>query len=54
VVVRTLEHERRRQAAERDASIYAAGGVPTGLDDLASWAAAQPLEDMWQILLLLC
>jgi Arc/MetJ-type ribon-helix-helix transcriptional regulator len=43
VVVRALERERRRAAAERDAAIYAESG-DGDLDDLAAWAGAQPLD----------
>jgi Arc/MetJ-type ribon-helix-helix transcriptional regulator len=43
VVARALERDRRRQIAERDAQIYATGGQGD-LDDLASWAARQPLD----------
>jgi Arc/MetJ-type ribon-helix-helix transcriptional regulator len=44
VVARALERERRREAAERDAEIYAAGAESHELDDLAAWAAAQPMN----------
>jgi Arc/MetJ-type ribon-helix-helix transcriptional regulator len=44
VVTRALERERRREAAERDAGIYAAGFESQDLDDLASWAATQPMD----------
>jgi Arc/MetJ-type ribon-helix-helix transcriptional regulator len=44
VVARALEHERRREAAQRDAAIYAANATPDGLDDLATWAATQPSD----------
>jgi Arc/MetJ-type ribon-helix-helix transcriptional regulator len=44
VVARALEHERRRAAAERDATIYAAAAHPGGLDELAAWAAAQRMD----------
>jgi Arc/MetJ-type ribon-helix-helix transcriptional regulator len=44
VVTRALERERRREAADRDASIYAANAEPGDLDGLAAWAAAQPLD----------
>ena len=44
VVVRALEHERRRAAAERDAAIYAAIAQPGDLDDLATWAATRPMD----------
>jgi Arc/MetJ-type ribon-helix-helix transcriptional regulator len=43
VVARALERDRRRHVAEQDAQIYAAGGRGE-LDELASWAAAQPME----------
>jgi antitoxin MazE3 len=43
VVTRALERERRRDVAERDARIYAAAGLGE-LDDLATWAASQPLD----------
>jgi Arc/MetJ-type ribon-helix-helix transcriptional regulator len=43
VVTRALERERRREAADRDAAIYAA---QTGhdLDGLSTWAAGQPSD----------
>ncbi|HEX6870003.1 MAG TPA: hypothetical protein VF163_02805 [Micromonosporaceae bacterium] len=44
VVARALEHERRRDAAERDAAIYAANAGANELDDLAAWAVAQPMD----------
>lgn len=44
VVARALEHERRRAAAERDAAIYADSTAPDDLDDLATWATAQPMD----------
>lgn len=44
VVARALEHERRREAAEHDAAIYAANTAPGDLDSLATWAAAQPTD----------
>lgn len=44
VVARALEHERRREAAERDAAIYAATTGPDDLDELAMWAASRPME----------
>ncbi|HEY8112979.1 MAG TPA: YlcI/YnfO family protein [Actinomycetes bacterium] len=44
VVTRALERERRRGAAERDARIYAAAAGAGELDDLATWAASQPLD----------
>jgi Arc/MetJ-type ribon-helix-helix transcriptional regulator len=44
VVTRALERERRREAAERDACIYAAGFESRDLDDLASWAGTQPVD----------
>ncbi len=43
VVARALERERRREAAERDAAIYAAA-APSDLDDLATWAVSRPLD----------
>ena len=44
VVARALERERRRETAERDAAIYAASTDPGDLHDLATWAAAQPMD----------
>jgi Arc/MetJ-type ribon-helix-helix transcriptional regulator len=44
VVTRALERERRHAAAERDAAIYAADFEGRDLDDLASWASAQPMD----------
>jgi antitoxin MazE3 len=44
VVARALERERRREAAERDASIYAASAEPGDLDSLAAWAVTQPID----------
>jgi Arc/MetJ-type ribon-helix-helix transcriptional regulator len=44
VVVRALERDRRRAAAERDATIYAAENESTDLDDLAAWAGGQSLD----------
>jgi len=43
VVTRALEHERRRDAAERDAAIYAAAGAGD-LDELAKWTASRPMD----------
>ena len=43
VVVKALERERRRAAAEQDAAIYAAAGEGD-LDGLAAWAGAQSLD----------
>jgi len=43
VVLRALERDRRRQEAEHDARIYAAAPAPD-LDDLATWAARQPMD----------
>ncbi len=43
VVARALEHERRREAAERDAAIYAAS-ASEDLDALADWAATRPMD----------
>ena len=44
VVVRALERERRRAAAERDAAIYAAADDRDDLDGLAAWAGGQTLD----------
>lgn len=44
VVMRALENERRHEAAERDALIYASSGGVGEFDDLASWAAARPMD----------
>ncbi|MBU2667726.1 hypothetical protein KOI35_29865 [Actinoplanes bogorensis] len=45
VVVRALERERRRAAAERDAAIYAADGNDRDdLDGLAAWAGGRSLD----------
>ena len=44
VVARALERERRRDAADRDAAIYAAAAGSDGLDELATWAAGQPMD----------
>jgi Arc/MetJ-type ribon-helix-helix transcriptional regulator len=44
VVARALERERRREAADRDARIYATLAHPDDLDGLATWAAAQPMN----------
>lgn len=44
VVARALEHERRREAAARDARIYAAVAGADDLDGLAAWAAPQPMN----------
>jgi Arc/MetJ-type ribon-helix-helix transcriptional regulator len=43
LVTRALERDRRREIAERDAAIYAAGGDLNDLDGLASWTADQPI-----------
>jgi Arc/MetJ-type ribon-helix-helix transcriptional regulator len=43
VVTRALERDRRREAAEHDARIYAAN-QPSDLDELAAWAAPQPMD----------
>lgn len=43
VVARALERERRRDAAERDAAIYASAGSGD-LEQLATWAAGQPMD----------
>jgi Arc/MetJ-type ribon-helix-helix transcriptional regulator len=42
VVARALERERRREAAERDAGIYA-DTAPGDLDNLATWAMTRPM-----------
>ncbi|HEX6685639.1 MAG TPA: hypothetical protein VF062_22880 [Candidatus Limnocylindrales bacterium] len=44
VVTRALERERRRDAADRDARIYAAGRQPSDLDELATWTAPQAMD----------
>jgi Arc/MetJ-type ribon-helix-helix transcriptional regulator len=44
VVTRALERERRREAAARDARIYAAAADADDLDGLAAWAAPQPMN----------
>jgi Arc/MetJ-type ribon-helix-helix transcriptional regulator len=44
VVARALERERRREAAERDAAIYAADAQPGDLDALATWAASHSID----------
>jgi antitoxin MazE3 len=44
VVTRALERERRREAAEHDARIYAAANQPSDLDELATWAAPQAMD----------
>ncbi|WP_432841013.1 hypothetical protein [Dactylosporangium sp. CA-092794] len=46
VVTRALLRDRRRALAERDARMYAASADQNadGLDDLAAWAARQPLD----------
>lgn len=44
VVTRALERERRREASERDAHIYAAESGTDDLDGLATWAISQPLD----------
>jgi antitoxin MazE3 len=43
-VARALERERRRETAARDAVIYAGEAAPADLDELATWAVAQPME----------
>jgi Arc/MetJ-type ribon-helix-helix transcriptional regulator len=45
-VASALERERRRALAERDAAIYAARAAETAgeFDDLANWAATQPID----------
>jgi Arc/MetJ-type ribon-helix-helix transcriptional regulator len=44
VVTRALERQRRQDAAESDARIYAAANERSDLDDLADWAAPQPMD----------
>jgi len=44
VVTRALERDRRCKAAETDARIYAAASQPSDLDELATWAAPQPMD----------
>jgi Arc/MetJ-type ribon-helix-helix transcriptional regulator len=52
IVTRALAREQRRLAAQRDAEIYARlpAGRPAGekaaeeFDDLADWAASQPVD----------
>lgn len=44
VVARALDRERRREAAERDAAIYAATAASGDLDELATWAGGQSLD----------
>ena len=46
VVSRALERERRRKAAERDAAILSRQQPDLGLDGLAEFAAAIPLDDL--------
>jgi antitoxin MazE3 len=43
VVARALEHERRRHVAQKDAQIYASM-QRNEFDDLAIWAATQPMD----------
>lgn len=43
VVIRALERDRRRHAAEQDARIYASTGSGD-LDDLAAWSTSQPMD----------
>ncbi|MEV0269621.1 hypothetical protein AB0H43_12635 [Hamadaea sp. NPDC050747] len=44
VVTRALERDRRREAAEHDARIYAAASQPSDLDELAAWSGPQPMD----------
>jgi len=44
VVARALERERRREAAERDAAIYAANAESDDLHELAAWATSRPMD----------
>jgi Arc/MetJ-type ribon-helix-helix transcriptional regulator len=44
VVTRALDSERRREAARRDARIYAGSAARDDLDALAAWAAGQPTD----------
>jgi Arc/MetJ-type ribon-helix-helix transcriptional regulator len=44
VVARALERERRREAAERDAAIYASQPAPGDLDGLATWATGRSMD----------
>jgi len=46
VVSRALRREQRLEQAARDAEILAsiAGTDPDGLDSLAAWSAAQPID----------
>jgi Arc/MetJ-type ribon-helix-helix transcriptional regulator len=46
VVSRALERERRRKVAERDAAILSRQQSDPGLDGLAEFAAAIPLDDL--------
>jgi Arc/MetJ-type ribon-helix-helix transcriptional regulator len=43
IVVRALQRERAREAAEQDARIYA-DAQPSDLDDLAAWSTPQSLD----------
>jgi Arc/MetJ-type ribon-helix-helix transcriptional regulator len=45
-VARALEHERRRQTAERDAAILARAGADADLDRLARHAASTAMGDL--------
>ncbi|MDP3973105.1 MAG: hypothetical protein Q8P61_09395 [Candidatus Nanopelagicales bacterium] len=42
IIARALDHEMRRQDAERDARIYATSRPE--FDGLANWASAQPID----------
>ena len=46
VVARALERDRRREAADHDARVYAhtVATKPSDLDDLATWAAPQSID----------
>ena len=44
MVARTLERERRREAAARDAAILAQAGGDEDLDSLAEYAGRLPLD----------
>jgi Arc/MetJ-type ribon-helix-helix transcriptional regulator len=46
VVARALERERRRQVAERDASILARAAADPELDALAEFAVSTPMDDL--------
>ncbi|HVW44144.1 MAG TPA: ribbon-helix-helix domain-containing protein [Amycolatopsis sp.] len=46
LVLRALEHERRRLIAERDIEILSRAGTPDGLHGLAEHAARTPMDDL--------